>query len=847
MTTEKNHNSAGAQNQARDEFWLSRPCTLFETQKDKEGKRHSVKSALNTNIDTPDERLPLLEAVKVAKRGGVKSEIRAAKNALPFFGFPALFDGTSKRKECVVEFTGVYTFDFDEMLGTKADVPMTVDEARQVKAFVFAHPSIGAAWISPSGRGVHALGIGPVAKTAEEYEVIQQQFARALERTSGAKHDDSVKNVNRGLYGSNDPDLLMRSNPTFFEYNPDEDPAPEPEVEVEHESPQQSECNGEDLKAGGKRTLKQLEEQLAHISSDIKRFDWMRVLFAAKHECGEAAKDICEKWSRAEWTAWTDKDELEFSNLWRDCKQDYKRPITWGTLVKMAGGYNAAFSDWFADNLDGFVEHPNSDTPMSGQTATAYLRTIGHETTQIALIARHRETRNNLIRVSGTGTTEVRLFDGLGIWQRLSTKRGVGEAWVRRHWELVIGDFLDECSIKGGDHDTREILRKSLTTHRFGELSKGVTDIAIQHQLGTAVHEQELNQLRQGERVLLPAFGDAGGAINLAAAPHSPLVTPTEMRSQLITLSDWQAKPVSIITHESSVTALVDKYANERFKHLLARAGCWMTDTAKRIDILIAEQSGAGKSTWANILELALPGCCEFITATNAFGSSRFTPSADKLSKRRVVVVDEADKFPHEVGGNQTNQLTGSMLSVELKGQDVVQKPRLGTLLMMAGGYPHINMDEQGVADRLQWVQILDVEPMPHGDRRLLLSQEALHRWRELLYAAAFDATKLDDPWAATEEGRSTDHELLKVRTRPWLVQRILRRTFQSAESGMTWTQFKEIIEEGDEQFDITDKELGAALRRAFPTIRKKQVWNGESKPWMWPLEKQFKTEDQDW
>ena len=823
-----------------------------------------------------------------AGQKGTGSPLEIYKKSLASCTFSALqFVDLHRQIVNISPYSGLAAIDLDYM------------ETEHVTAAYDAlieQPWVVMAYISPSKAGVKIIvRLAKAAVAESEYKWMYRDAAKRVSECAGHEWDKSTTNGDRLTFLPHDPHVYLNLEATALpEPEPEPEPKPRPRPKLDsscyrdYADREQRTCSAIDLLppytpgTGTRNRALAVGWGISDFTNGSERVrqHWQRKLEADGRDDGDGL------WRMRDWQDHASDDSAGV--FLAECKAHGIRVLpeksskrkneangasieprtdgySFGALVHLSDGKNqpmprregrasanAAPLDTsglpiepppFPQALEGFLENDDDDdTPMTALKAEELLDSITSEWAQIELIVRHKRTRQRLIRVNGSGPTKVRLFDGLGTWFELSTKRGIGDgdAWVRRHLRSVMKDFLSECTNVGKTVAAKKKVQRAISGRRISEIAKVLADATLDFQLGDAVHSQELNQLRRDGRVLAPAFGDQGGALDLAAGHDAPLITPEEMRPHLITLTDWRAKAVSVIAKESPVVQLVDRFVHERYKELIARSGCWMTDTSKRIDVVISEVSGSGKTTFATILERALPGYCEGIESTKAFASTRFNPAAEVLTKRRIVVIDEIDKFAKDITGGHMNTMTGDMLSVELKGQDVVQKMRLGTLVMFGGGYPKIDMDAQGVADRLKWILIMeDIEPMTSKDRDLLLSQEALNRWREYLYKAAYDATQLEDPWIATEEARASDHELFKIRTRHWLVQRIMERVIPSKDFGMSWDQFKEIVKAGDEESTLTDKEISTALHKAFPTIKKRQIPMGTAKPWMWPLEKQ--------
>ena len=822
--------------------WLALKCSQFTGRWEKSGTQPTIAEALDTHRQPTAERRAILEKVAALKRQELACEdaaaktaahkkVKAAKAPLDVFVYQGLFNGSSKSDEDFTEANGVFVLDFD---GFESG-----DEAVEFKGAVIQLPFVGAAWLSPSGAGVHVLAVGPVTETAEDYKAAWEVPAAAIEKELGRPADRDKRTRNGLLSGSNDPKLTWTPWPVPFKM-------PETAKEPEPETPKAKPRKDGRPRRQSFATDEQLREQLSRIPNlSLQYGDWLRVIFAVKHECGEGGYSEARRWS----ASCEKHDERTFKSTWKGGKRTGGEVSTWGTLVHMAGGYNAKAGGKdrtymangghvpkrenradeqqtgrtkkprFAGDLSGFLDDPEGDAAMTADTAEDLLMRIEQETALTGLIVRHKETRKNLMRVTGeSGMERVHVFDG-NIWRQLTAKRREGEPWAMRLMTSVVDAFVSEMHDGTGGESYRMDFEKAFTTRKASEITKAVADKCLQLSLGDVVDSSQLNIFATSGRVLAPAIGGQG-AINLAKPVGAPLVTGEAMREHRITLTNLRAMPPVATFQKGKGAYTMERYANGIFAPLIERAGCWLTGTAKRIDVVVIEQSNAGKSTFADLFMRAMPGYSDFLTANHAFGTHRFTPAGFALCRHRVAWVDEADKWEREIGPDQLNPMTGSTLSLEAKGEDAVSMPRIGTMVLLCGGFPKINPDAQGMAQRLQWVMVIeDAQEMPAEDRALLMRPDAIECLRHLLYESAHKAAQSPNRWLELEVDRAKDREALFGATRHPLIQLVLDTFERVGEPRMTMDEIHRALRL-DEDSGVSDHAMAGILKQAFPGIK---------------------------
>jgi hypothetical protein len=130
---------------------------------------------------------------------------RLTKNSLAFY----LWQSNARQIRNITKLSGLVALDFDG----KSNEKFSAAEIRQTLFEQF--PSVRAAWLSSSGRGVHAImEVRDLANTTEFFQqtyefAVREIGARILKRT-GFVMDNHSKNVTQILFVSADRDLLQR-------------------------------------------------------------------------------------------------------------------------------------------------------------------------------------------------------------------------------------------------------------------------------------------------------------------------------------------------------------------------------------------------------------------------------------------------------------------------------------------------------------------------------------------------------------------------------------------------------------------------------------------------------------
>lgn len=176
---------------------LGRKVSAFENIASRQGShplRHNPVAQFLDEIRNGDykEKVALLRAAIAA---GDEAKARSLKLKLPAITWGGQF--TKRNAESLGRHSGIILLDFDR-----------VPDPAALKAGLARDGHILAAWISPSGRGIHALAAGTVTDKAghkEQFLGAADHFRRKLD----AELDPACKDVCRVLFVSNDPKMYV--------------------------------------------------------------------------------------------------------------------------------------------------------------------------------------------------------------------------------------------------------------------------------------------------------------------------------------------------------------------------------------------------------------------------------------------------------------------------------------------------------------------------------------------------------------------------------------------------------------------------------------------------------------
>ena len=118
------------------------------------------------------------------------------------------------------------------------------------------------------------------------------------------------------------------------------------------------------------------------------------------------------------------------------------------------------------------------------------------------------------------------------------------------------------------------------------------------------------------------------------------------------------------------------------------------------------------------------------------------------------------------------NSHTDEYMTIEKKGENVRTAKRTGSLVLVGHDWPPIDIHDQGIDTRIQWVHHVkgDADAMTQEERDMLVSPDAVKRFRHRLLIMARDL--MGDPRGAfkaseTPETKAARALFLKERTDP--------------------------------------------------------------------------------
>ena len=169
--------------------------------------------------------------------------------------------------------------------------------------------------------------------------------------------------------------------------------------------------------------------------------------------------------------------------------------------------------------------------------------------------------------------------------------------------------------------------------------------------------------------------------------------------------------------------------ANPRFQ-LLRRIGFLLLGPTKAIDTIVMPTTDAGKSTFCAWLQLAFAGYVITADSTNLLSAQgqKFTSVQQRLSKWRLVLLDEADKIKSPVTEGHLNALTADSLTVESKGENSFEMPRRGNVMLVGAAAPNVELG-QGGRERLHWAFDGSTVAAMSGELRALIDDPESQAW----------------------------------------------------------------------------------------------------------------------
>jgi len=165
-------------------------------------------------------------------------------------------------------------------------------------------------------------------------------------------------------------------------------------------------------------------------------------------------------------------------------------------------------------------------------------------------------------------------------------------------------------------------------------------------------------------------------------------------------------------------------------RQLLRRIAHQLLGPHKSVDAIIMPLSDSGKTTFCRWVSRALPGCVAIVDAVNILSGQgqKFTAAQLRLAQHRLVFLDEADKIVKPPSAASFNMLAGDELTVEPKGRDSYELPRLGNAIMVGADVPNLELG-QGGSRRLEWVFDGKDIPVMSPDLRCLVEDSEAQAW----------------------------------------------------------------------------------------------------------------------
>ena len=275
----------------------------------------------------------------------------------------------------------------------------------------------------------------------------------------------------------------------------------------------------------------------------------------------------------------------------------------------------------------------------------------------------------------------------------------------------------------------------------------------------------------------------------------------------------------------------------DRYKGIFRRVAYRLHGPPDRtIDVVIGEGSGSGKTTLVALIEAAIPGGTQQLSGKNAVGPNahRFDGLKYKLcSGAFLTVVDEIEKGPNGtpliIDGSTITAATHERPDVEEKGKMVRQMRRTASLMLIGADWPHIDSDEQGVANRFTWAMRLDPSygPMDWEERELLFSDDGIRCLRATLFRMAHEHHEKGGDIefkSRTDASNACLDEFIEARRNPHV--KALRESFVESIHGRVERDIvAKVVDETSKAMGEKGPQgraFGAVVKRAFPCAKSK-------------------------
>ena len=808
--------SSEGENEAPVTGWMGRECALFETYRAKRGQNKPIGGILRSIIKPKQARLDLLaEVVRVKteyldacdKYGigsdaakAVKKELKAAKEPLPCVAFQGVFDGKGKADEHFVSANGVYGLDYDFRRES---------DAAAFKPRVFAAPFVGAAWLSGSLRGVHALALGPVTTTAAEYRDAWAEIEGSLFTLTGEHADSARKNRNGLLSPSYDKHLLWRRAPTAFELK---SASSSSDAGSSSNSSDAGSSNAGSSNAGASV----LERQLERIPNpDLHYDDWRRVVFVARDEFGQAGRAAAERWSARS----SKHTQSGFDDLWNSTPRTAGETVGWGTLVQMAGGFNAKGG------------RPRSETPKAEalrKRADRASEELNERLLEIAPVEVRDAERvvaycaDHLLLVKSKEGEEAMIANASGFWETLEHRRtdrstGALARIVTKARRRAIAAGREQRLDADALNHIEAYWSEGNTAKEKGDLARQVAQrIAGREVPVSRTHEEQMDDRTRAPVIPLE---DADGAWDMK---RKCVISPIEVASYRMRERGWNV-PTPVDESTSYASETVDAELDGRYKILFERTAALFIKPAKVVDVFICQKSSFGKTTFYDLLREAFPGMIIVTDARSAYNktSMRFTPVASATAQAALVVVDGCGHLEHDLPSAALDAHTDTLVTVEMKGENQKTMRRSANIVLVGHSWPKIDVDAQGADTRLRWaLKVDDDAPILEQERRdILMSPEGIARFRwRFVETIGRLINDPKGPLAATETDESRKWVELMIRERGCPMIAALKETYQLERGGFVLSsELEEVVKGCSLDGKVpTGKVIGAIVRKAF-------------------------------
>ncbi len=798
--------SSEGENEVPVTGWMRRECALFKNYNAKRGQNVAIGAVLRSITNPKRQRLDLLAEVVRTKTKyhdacdthgiesdaakAAKEELKAAKKPLPCVAYQGVFDGEGKADEHFVSANGVYGLDYD--------FEMEIDAA-MFQARVFDAPFVGAAWLSGSLRGVHALALGPVTTTAAEYRDAWAEIEGSLFTLTGEHADSARKNRNGLLSPSYDKDLLWRRAPTAFELK--------------------SASNSSDAGASSGSSdagASVLERQLERIPNpDLHYDDWRRVVFVARDEFGQAGRAAAERWSARS----SKHTQSGFDDLWNSTPRTAGETVGWGTLVQMAGGYNAKGG------------RPRSETPKAEALRKRAYRAsdkLDERLLEIAPVEVRDAERvvaycpDQLLLVRSKDGEEAMLANASGFWETLEHRRtdrstGALARVVARARRKAIKAGREQGLDADALNHIEEYWSEGNTAKEKGDLARQVAQRVAGREVPVArTHEEQMDN--RSHAPLIP-LEDVDGAWHMK---RQCVISATEVASYRMRERGWNV-PTPVDEPTSYASETVDAELAGRYKGLFERTAALFIRPAKVVDVFMCQKSSFGKTTFYDLLREAFPGMIIVTDARSAYNraSTRFTPVAAATAQAALVVVDGCGHVEQDLSSSVLDAHTDTLVTVELKGQDQKTVRRSANIVLVGHSWPRIDVDAQGADTRLRWaLKVDDDAPILEQERRdTLMSPEGIARFRwRFVETIGRLINDPKGPLAATETDASRKWVELLIRERGCPMVAMLKETYQLERGGFVLSaEVEEVIKGCSPDGKVpAGKVIGAIVRKTF-------------------------------